>query len=121
MIPPGKDDHDDHVIRVKDEIKLKFPNIFRQPYFVPANEANFNVPLKDAPSLPKVSSEDISKRDAIEAGEVFDIIRNIQDPEHPLTLEQLNVVSLEHVTVKDVPNESIHDKDEYSMVDIKFT
>ena len=36
--------------------------------------------------------------------EVFDHIRNLNDPEHPLTLEQLNVVSLENVEVKDPGN-----------------
>lgn len=30
-----------------------------------------------------------------------DLIRNINDPEHPLTLEQLNVAQLEHVVVDD--------------------
>ena len=33
--------------------------------------------------------------------EVFDLIRKINDPEHPLTLEQLKVVSLEDVEVDD--------------------
>ena len=33
--------------------------------------------------------------------EVFEHIRNLNDPEHPLTLEQLDVVSLKNVTVKD--------------------
>ncbi|KAL7481503.1 hypothetical protein ACHAW6_007184 [Cyclotella cf. meneghiniana] len=42
------------------------------------------------------------RRDAFTAGEVFNIIRNIQDPEHPLTLEQLNVVRLELITVVDI-------------------
>jgi metal-sulfur cluster biosynthetic enzyme len=39
---------------------------------------------------------------SITANEIFDIIRTIQDPEHPHTLEQLGVVSLEqvHVTSK---------------------
>ena len=40
-------------------------------------------------------------QDRIDAEEVFDIIRNIQDPEHPNTLEQLAVVSLEQVEVKE--------------------
>ena len=31
--------------------------------------------------------------------EVFEIIRNIQDPEHPLTLEQLGVVSREQIVL----------------------
>ena len=42
------------------------------------------------------------KREAITSEEVFDIIRNIQDPEHPLTLEQLNVVRLELIDVVDL-------------------
>uniref|UniRef100_A0A7R9ZSG2 MIP18 family-like domain-containing protein n=1 Tax=Craspedostauros australis TaxID=1486917 RepID=A0A7R9ZSG2_9STRA len=41
------------------------------------------------------------KRDRLDREEVFDIIRNIQDPEHPHTLEQLSVVNLEHVEVYD--------------------
>jgi hypothetical protein len=40
-------------------------------------------------------------RDKIDAEEVFDIIRNIQDPEHPNALEELGVVSLGHVEVTD--------------------
>jgi len=36
--------------------------------------------------------------------EIFDIIRKINDPEHPLTLEQLNVVKKENVKVLDVGN-----------------
>ena len=42
------------------------------------------------------------KRDIITTEEVFRIIRNIQDPEHPLTLEQLNVVRMELITVVDL-------------------
>ena len=41
------------------------------------------------------------KRDAITVNEIFNIIRNIQDPEHPLTLEQLNVVRDELIEVVD--------------------
>ncbi len=33
--------------------------------------------------------------------EIFEHIRNLNDPEHPLTLEQLNVVSVENVKVED--------------------
>lgn len=40
-------------------------------------------------------------RDKIDSEEVFDIIRSIQDPEHPHTLEQLGVVSVEQVEVID--------------------
>jgi metal-sulfur cluster biosynthetic enzyme len=56
--------------------------------------------------------------DVITQREVFDMIRNIQDPEHPLTLEQLNVVNCSHITVTDnyAKDESLH-----SFVDVKFT
>lgn len=37
--------------------------------------------------------------DVMDVREVFDLIRDIKDPEHPLTLEELNVVSEECVTV----------------------
>ena len=47
------------------------------------------------------------KRDTITPNEVFQIIRNIQDPEHPLTLEQLNVVRIELVQVVDLKGENI--------------
>lgn len=42
------------------------------------------------------------KRDIITTEEVFRIVRNIQDPEHPLTLEQLNVVRMELIKVVDL-------------------
>ncbi|KNC83776.1 hypothetical protein SARC_04000 [Sphaeroforma arctica JP610] len=35
------------------------------------------------------------------AEEIFDLIRDIKDPEHPFTLEQLNVVSLDQIEVLD--------------------
>jgi metal-sulfur cluster biosynthetic enzyme len=37
--------------------------------------------------------------DAIDSQEVFDLIRSISDPEHPLTLEQLNVTQFDHIEV----------------------
>ena len=43
----------------------------------------------------------VVQRDSLTAEEVFDIVRNIQDPEHPHTLEQLGVVNLEHIEVVD--------------------
>jgi hypothetical protein len=39
--------------------------------------------------------------DPFDEEEVFDMIRSINDPEHPLTLEQLNVVNLQDVKVVD--------------------
>lgn len=42
--------------------------------------------------------------DPIDAEEIFDLIRSISDPEHPLTLEQLNVTQNEHITVDNENN-----------------
>ena len=40
-------------------------------------------------------------REPWDALEVFDLVRTINDPEHPLTLEQLNVTQLPLITVND--------------------
>ena len=50
-------------------------------------------------------------RDRVTKQEIFDIIRRINDPEHPLTLEQLNVVQLDLINVDDAK----------SMIEIQFT
>lgn len=49
--------------------------------------------------------------DTIDEREIFDYIRNINDPEHPLTLEQLNVVELGKVKVNN----------EESLILVQFT
>lgn len=54
---------------------------------------------------------DLSVTDPFDSREIFDLIRDINDPEHPLTLEQLNVVELDKVQVDDDKN----------LVDVKFT
>lgn len=46
------------------------------------------------------------RRDAIDSEYVFEIIRNIQDPEHPNSLEELGVVKLAHVMVVDLKSSS---------------
>lgn len=38
--------------------------------------------------------------DLIDTEEIFNLIRHINDPEHPLTLEQLNVVSMDQIHVQ---------------------
>ena len=43
-------------------------------------------------------------KDPFDAREIFDLIREINDPEHPLTLEQLNVVELDKIDVNDEKN-----------------
>ena len=39
--------------------------------------------------------------DPVDAEEIFDLIREVRDPEHPLSLEALGVVSLDQVKVYD--------------------
>ena len=48
---------------------------------------------------------DDSVEDPVDVREIFDLIRDINDPEHPLTLEQLNVVTEEQITVDDVKSD----------------
>ena len=48
------------------------------------------------------NNEDLE--DPIDSLEVFDLIRKINDPEHPLTLEQLKVVTYSNILVEDDNN-----------------
>lgn len=52
-----------------------------------------------------------NERDLIDELEVYELLRNINDPEHPLTLEQLKVVEPSLIKVDD----------EHSTCDILFT
>lgn len=77
----------------------------RYPSFAPSSTINPNSEKSSqlSPREDEVQDEvEENKRDKITKNEVFQIIRNIQDPEHPLTLEQLNVVRLELVEVVDL-------------------
>ncbi|XP_055018475.1 cytosolic iron-sulfur assembly component 2B [Boleophthalmus pectinirostris] len=47
------------------------------------------------------SEEDEDVHDPIDEREIFDLIRSINDPEHPLSLEELNVVEQLRVKVDD--------------------
>ncbi|KAI9183300.1 MIP18 protein galla-2 [Blastocladiella emersonii ATCC 22665] len=53
------------------------------------------------PRAPRAHEEDESAADPFDAEEIFDLIRNINDPEHPLTLEQLNVTQQRLIDVDD--------------------
>jgi metal-sulfur cluster biosynthetic enzyme len=53
----------------------------------------------DEPEIKEDSDNTDDDDNGLDADEVFDIIRNIQDPEHPLTLEQLGVVSRAQIVV----------------------
>src|ERR1700712_85943 len=50
---------------------------------------------------------DDSLEDEIDGREIFDLIRNIKDPEHPLTLEELNVVSEDNIFIDHKKNEAV--------------
>jgi len=43
--------------------------------------------------------------DPVDVREIFDLIRDINDPEHPLTLEQLNVVSEDQIMVDEMKSD----------------
>jgi len=60
-------------------------------------------------------------RDPIDREEVFELIRHLNDPEHPLTLEQLNVSSLDLIEVVDEPEDLSLGKRAISTVDVRFT
>lgn len=47
---------------------------------------------------PQPSDLDDSVEDPIDARELFDLVKNIKDPEHPLTLEELNVVREDQIS-----------------------
>ena len=67
---------------------------------------NANPTLHETASQREITESDWedSVKDPIDAREVFDLVRCINDPEHPLTLEQLDVVKLEDVDVEDTEN-----------------
>ncbi|KAI9142267.1 hypothetical protein BKA69DRAFT_1069312 [Paraphysoderma sedebokerense] len=56
-----------------------------------------------------ISSADVDESisDDFDSQEIFDLIKNINDPEHPLTLEQLNVTQLDLIKVDNDKNEIV--------------
>ncbi|XP_060081564.1 cytosolic iron-sulfur assembly component 2B-like [Ylistrum balloti] len=64
---------------------------------------------KERQVTPDEENDDVV--DKFDDREVFDLIRNINDPEHPLTLEELNVVE----------NSKVQVDDESSQVKVEFT
>ena len=55
-------------------------------------------------SASEENEDDQNGRDPFDSLEVFQMLRHLNDPEHPLTLEQLNVVRLEDIHVDDEKN-----------------
>ncbi|XP_037044339.1 MIP18 family protein galla-2 [Bradysia coprophila] len=66
---------------------------------------NPNVYKKSAERTVTTSEEDDSIVDPFDEREVFDLIRAINDPEHPLSLEELHVVQQNLITVDNEHNE----------------
>lgn len=70
-----------------------------------ANPVIFNVSTQNlSTDCGVLSMIDEDEREFVTREEVFEHIRHLNDPEHPLTLEQLNVVSIENITVSDPGN-----------------
>uniref|UniRef100_A0AAV1UKK9 MIP18 family-like domain-containing protein n=1 Tax=Peronospora matthiolae TaxID=2874970 RepID=A0AAV1UKK9_9STRA len=66
--------------------------------------ANPTVYAVAAPTRKHFDVEEALDEDAVdpfEADEVFELLRHVNDPEHPLTLEQLKVMTLENIHVDD--------------------
>uniref|UniRef100_A0A1I8A543 FeS_assembly_P domain-containing protein n=1 Tax=Steinernema glaseri TaxID=37863 RepID=A0A1I8A543_9BILA len=63
--------------------------------------------------VPTSTDYDDNVEDPIDSLEVFEHIRDINDPEHPYTLEQLNVVQEELIEVRT--------DDDTKWVDVRFT
>lgn len=60
-----------------------------------APTVNVNLKPRERERTERDFDEDVV--DPVDAREVFDYIRDINDPEHPYTLEQLNVVQVRHL------------------------
>jgi len=67
---------------------------------------NVNPKLYNVASDRPVAESDLddSVTDPFDVREIFDLVRGINDPEHPLSLEQLNVVSEDQINVDDKAN-----------------
>lgn len=76
-----------------------------------ADNVNPNVYEKRSEREQTTLDLDENVKDCIDEREVFDLIRNINDPEHPLTLEELRVVEEANIKVDDQKN----------TVDVHFT
>jgi metal-sulfur cluster biosynthetic enzyme len=92
----------------------------RHPPFIPASERRARA---EQEKLKEHANKQESKRDAMDGDEIFEIIRNIQDPEHPLTLEQLAVVSRKQVEVVDILDLPESERDEFTLstLEVRFT
>lgn len=95
VLPPPSDGMD-----VKLGTNKVTVGLLSYPTFVPASHPS-GKNNTDCTLSPKLLSGERRKRDEIDTDEVYEIIRNVRDPEHPLSLEQLGVVRRDHVSVVD--------------------
>ncbi|XP_059047308.1 MIP18 family protein galla-2 [Achroia grisella] len=67
---------------------------------------NVNPHVYEKGSEREVSTEDHNEEveDEFDEREIFDLIRNINDPEHPLTLEELRVIEEKNIIVNNKDN-----------------
>uniref|UniRef100_A0A1I7WGD5 FLYWCH-type domain-containing protein n=1 Tax=Heterorhabditis bacteriophora TaxID=37862 RepID=A0A1I7WGD5_HETBA len=72
--------------------------------FENATPVLYSIKPRERPSSDKDMDESVE--DPIDTWEIFDLIRDINDPEHPYTLEQLNVVQEELIKVHINPKET---------------
>lgn len=68
-----------------------------------ANPIIYNI-SKETIVINNFDYDDEEIREDVSSVEIFELIRHINDPEHPLTLEQLNVVSMDNIVVNDKEN-----------------
>ena len=82
-----------------------YPLVRECPLRPPADKQNENPVIYASTVRRRCDAVDDLESDAvhepIDALEVFELIRHLNDPEHPLTLEQLNVTSIDGVVVDD--------------------
>lgn len=113
---PITDGDEEGIINTRKNNNMIHRSIFEKNQFIPSKENDLKKSNEN-----NIASPTKLKRDIVEPEEIFDIIRNIQDPEHPLTLEQLNVVNLNHISVNDIASSEVDDGDDFSSIDVKFT
>lgn len=75
--------------------KGKSASIFSLPALATARD-----PLYDSASSEPSDSDDESESEEIDEQEIYDLIATMSDPEHPITLGALAVVSLPDISIK---------------------
>jgi metal-sulfur cluster biosynthetic enzyme len=86
-----------------EEAKLNAnPTVYKRVYVV--LDEDVSKVLQELNSVEAKEGEDAEVKEPFTAEEIFELIRGIRDPEHPLSLEELNVVRPEAIEVDDENN-----------------